>query len=104
MWVYTLIVRTVIGTPTFQKQADAIWAADEREAFIDFIAENPEAGDVIPGADGARKVRWHRQGTGKLGGARVIYFHLVEDELVLLVMVYAKAERTNVKPKDIKRS
>ena len=97
-------MRTVIGTPTFQKQADAIWTPQEREAFIDFIAENPDVGDVIPGADGARKVRWRLQGTGKRGGARVIYFHLVEDELVLLVMVYTKAERTNVKPKDIKRS
>jgi hypothetical protein len=97
-------VRTVIETPTFQKQADAIWTTQEREAFIDFIAENPDAGDVIPGADGARKVRWQRQGTGKRGGARVIYFHLVGDELVLLVMVYAKAERTTVKPKDIQRS
>ena len=94
----------MIETPTFQKQADAIWTAREREAFIDFIAENPDVGDVIPGADGARKVRWHRKGAGKRGGARVIYFHLVEDELVLLVMVYAKAELTNVKPKDIKRS
>ncbi len=97
-------MRTVIETPTFQKQADAIWTTQEREAFIDFIAENPDAGDVIPGADGARKVRWQRQGTGKRGGARVIYFHLVGDELVLLVMVYAKAERTTVKPKDIQRS
>jgi len=97
-------VRTVIGTPTFQKQADAIWTPQEREAFIDFIAEYPDAGDVISGAEGARKVRWQRKGTGKRGGARVIYFHLVGDEIVLLVMVYAKAERSNVKPKDIKRS
>lgn len=94
----------MIETPTFQKQADAIWTTREREAFIDFIAENPEVGDVIPDGDGARKVRWHRRGTGKRGGARIIYFHLVEDELVLLVMVYAKAERTNVRPKAIKRS
>lgn len=94
----------MIETPTFQKQAQAVWSAQEREAFIDFIAENPDVGDVIPGADGARKVRWQRLGTGKRGGARVIYFHLVDDELVLLVMVYAKAERTNVKAKDIKRS
>ena len=94
----------MIETPTCQKQADAIWTTREREAFIDFIAENPEVGDVIPGADGARKVRWHRRGTGKRGGARVIYFHLVEYELVLLVMVYAKAERTSVRPKAIKRS
>jgi antitoxin PrlF len=61
-------------------------------------------GEVISGAEGARKVRWQRQETGKRGGARVIYFHLVGDEVVLLVMVYAKAERSNVKPKDIKRS
>lgn len=97
-------MRTVIETPTFQKQTDAIWTTQEREAFIDFIAENPDAGDVISGADGARKVRWQRQGTGKRGGVRVIYFHLVGDQVVLLVMVYAKAERANVKPKDIKRS
>ena len=94
----------MIETPTFQKQADAIWTPQEREAFIDFIAEYPDAGDVISGAEGARKVRWQRKGTGKRGGARVIYFHLVGDEIVLLVMVYAKAERSNVKPKDIKRS
>ncbi len=59
---------------------------------------------MISGAEGARKVRWQRKGTGKRGGARVIYCHLVGDEVVLLVMVYAKAERSNVKPKDIKRS
>lgn len=96
-------MRTVIETPTFQKQAAAVWRATDREAFIDWIAENPDAGDVIPGADGARKVRWDRPGMGKRGGARVIYFHLVGDEVVLLVMVYAKAERTNVSPKSITR-
>lgn len=97
-------MRTVIETPTFQKQAEAVWTATERADFIDFIAVNPDAGDVIPGADGARKVRWGRLGTGKRGGARVIYFHLAGDEVVLLVMVYAKAERKNAMPKSIKRS
>lgn len=98
-----LNMRTVIETPTFQKQAAEIWHEEERHAFIDWIAENPDSGDVIPGADGARKVRWARKGMGKRGGARVIYFHLVDDEVVLLVMVYAKAERENVMPKEIKR-
>jgi hypothetical protein len=102
--VYTKFVRTVIETPTFQKQAAAVWASDERELFIDFIAATPDAGDVIPGADGARKLRWQRPGMGKRGGVRVIYFHLVDDQVVLLVMVYAKSERENVKPKSIKRS
>jgi len=104
IWVHNDLVRTMIETPTFQKQADAFWDVQEREAFIDFIAGNPDAGDVIPGADGARKLRWRRQGVGKRGGMRVIYFHLVGDEVVLLVMVYAKAERANVRPKNIKRN
>lgn len=97
-------MRTVVETPTFQKQAADIWTEEERHAFIDFIATNPNAGDVIPSAESARKVRWTRQGTGKRGGVRIIYFHLVGDEVVLLVMVYAKAALTTVKPKDIKRS
>lgn len=95
-------MRTVIETLSFQKQAAGIWADDEREAFIDWIAENPDAGDVIEGADGARKVRWSRKGTGKSGGARVIYYHLVDDEVVLLLMAYAKSARETVKSKEIK--
>ena len=67
-------MRTVIETPTFQKQAERIWPDAERFDFIGWIAANPDAGDVVPGADGTRKVRWKRAGTGKSGGARVIYF------------------------------
>lgn len=94
---------TVIETPTFQKQVADVWTEAERLDFITWIAANPEAGDVIPGADGARKVRWAVQGKGKRGGARVIYFNLSADEIVLLVAVYTKAERANMLPKEIKR-
>ena len=97
-------MRTVIETPTFQKQAEKLWAEDERLAFIDWIAENPQAGDVIPGADGARKARWSRAGSGKSGGARVIYFSLAEQEVVLLVAVYAKTERANMIPAEIRKA
>ena len=57
---------TVLETPTFQKQADKVWSKEERNVFIDWIAANPQAGDVIPGADGARKVRWAVQGKGSV--------------------------------------
>ena len=97
-------MRTVIETPTFQKQADKLWTEDERLAFIDWIASNPLVGDVIPGADGARKVRWSRAGSGKSGGARVIYFNLTEQEVVLLIAAYAKADRANMLPADIKKA
>lgn len=96
-------MRTVIETPTFQKQASKLWSKDERLAFIDWIASNPLAGDVIPGAEGARKVRWSRAGSGKSGGARVIYFNLTEEEVVLLVAVYAKADRSNMGPAEISK-
>ena len=94
---------TVIETPTFQKQVAKVWTEAERLEFIAWIAANPTAGDVIPGADGARKVRWTVQGKGKRGGARVVYFNLSDDELVLLVAVYAKADKANILPNEIER-
>lgn len=100
---YNWCVRTVIETPTFQKQAERLWSETERLAFINWIAENPLAGDVIPGADGARKVRWSRAGSGKSGGARIIYFNLSEQEVVLLIAAYAKADRANMQASEIKK-
>lgn len=58
---------------------------------------------MIPGAEGARKVRWSRAGSGKSGGARVIYFNLNDEEVVLLVAVYAKAALGSMGPADIKK-
>jgi len=78
-------MRTVVETPTFQRQAGKLWSEEERLEFIDWIASNPLAGDVIPGADGARKVRWSRAGSGKSGGVRLIYFNLTDAEVVLLI-------------------
>ena len=96
-------MRTVIETPTFKKQAEKFWSDDERLDFISWIAENPLSGDVIPGADGARKVRWSRAGSGKSSGVRVIYFNLTEQEVILLVAAYAKAEQANMLPAEIRK-
>ena len=87
---------TVVETPQFVRQAEAVWDESEREAFVDFIAANPEAGDVIPETGGVRKVRWARAGTGKRGGVRVIYFYHAADRPLYLLMVYAKARRENL--------
>ncbi|MDR2334608.1 MAG: hypothetical protein LBE61_14110 [Burkholderiaceae bacterium] len=62
-----------------------------RWSFIARVSSNPESGDVIPGAEGTHKVRWTVKGTGKRGGARLIYFNLTVDEIVLLVAVHTKA-------------
>jgi hypothetical protein len=50
------------------RQAADVWTDEERSAFVDFIARNPEAGDLIPETGGVRKVRWSQQGSGKRAG------------------------------------
>lgn len=83
---------TVIETPVFLRYAAKVWDDAEREDFITWLAEHPDAGDVIAATGGLRKVRWSRTGMGKRGGVRVIYiWHNAQGELVLLT-VYAKAE------------
>ena len=64
---------TVIETPVFLRYAAKVWDETEREAFITWLAEHPDAGDVIPATGDLRKVRWTRPGMGKRGGARAIY-------------------------------
>ena len=87
---------TVAETPLFVRQAETVWDDAQREAFVDFIARNPGAGDVIPGSGGVRKIRWARAGVGKRGGARVIYFYHDPGRPLYLLMVYAKAQRENL--------
>ncbi len=89
---------SVVETPQFVRQAGDVWNGDERHEFVDYIARNPQAGDVIPETGGVRKVRWRRQGTGKRGGVRVIYFYHNTAMPLYLLMVYAKAVREDVAP------
>jgi len=63
---------TVVGLTTVLRSATKVWSDDERAEFVDYVAANPKAGDVIPETGGLRKVRWGRQGSGKRGGVRVI--------------------------------
>jgi len=94
---------TVAETGLFMRQADDVWDAVERNAFVDFIARNPEAGDIIPDTGGVRKLRWRKAGTGKRGGVRVVYFYYDPECPIYLLMVYAKARREDMTP-DEKRA
>ncbi|MGI4859271.1 MAG: transcriptional regulator [Janthinobacterium lividum] len=86
----------IIETPTFQRHAATVWSDVEREAFITWLANNPLHGDVVPGSGGLRKVRWSRPGMGKRGGARVIYYNLLDDGCIWLLMAYTKAKFDNL--------
>ena len=81
------VVKTVIETPTFQRQVDAYWSSDERLQFIAWIAANPTAGVVVPNSGGVRKLRWGARDSGKRGGVRVIYYNQSSDELIWLLTI-----------------
>ena len=58
--------------------------------------DHPDAGDVIPGSGGVRKLRWAAKGKGKRGGARIIYLYLVAAARVYLMRCYAKNVKTDL--------
>jgi hypothetical protein len=87
---------TIIETPTFATDAKEMWSEDERGAFCAWLVANPDAGDVIPGSGGCRKVRWSIKGTGKRGGARVIYFLRTKQEEIWLLVIYSKSIQGNI--------
>jgi len=88
-------MRTVAETPIFDRYAADIWSDSERQNLINWIAANPESGDIIRGSGGCRKVRWSAPGKGKRGGARVIYF-IAADQTVWLLIAYKKAAFDNL--------
>ena len=92
----------VCETNEFLSRATKIWSDEERSEFIDHIAGHPEAGDIVPGAGGIRKVRWSRQGAGKRGGVRVIYYFHDDTVPLYLLSIFAKNEKSDLSPLDKK--
>ena len=91
--------RAFVLTPGFEKS----WVAmnlgdDELRELQNLLIENPEAGDVIQGTGGARKVRVPLDGRGKSGGGRVIYVDVVVRERIYLLMAYPKNMQTDLSP------
>ena len=95
---YVERMQTVAETPTFTKQADKLFRDAEKKDIIDFLANNPEAGDVIAGTGGVRKVRVPASGRGKRGGARVIYYYYDASLPLFALAVYAKNVKSDLSP------
>jgi hypothetical protein len=64
------------------------------------LAEYPFAGDVIKGTGGLRKMRWASGGKGKSGGVRVIYFHVVANAEIRMIVIYRKGSKDDLTPKE----
>jgi hypothetical protein len=88
---------SVIEYAAYQRRADELLSRAEQTAVVDLIAYEPTCGELIPGTGGLRKVRIGLSGGGKRGGARVIYYFYNESFPVLLLALYAKNEKADLK-------
>lgn len=90
-------MQTVVETGEFIKQAKTCMDKQAKDEFVNFIAHNPLAGDLIPGTGGARKIRWQSEANaGKRGGARVIYYFYNQEFPIFLFTAYGKNQRANI--------
>lgn len=74
----------------------AWWSDEDLRRLQNFLLATPDAGDVIPGGSGLRKLRWSMQGRGKRGGARVIYYRYIPGDRIYLTYAYAKNAQENL--------
>ena len=72
--------------------------AEERDELTDYLAVNRNAGVVIPGTGGLRKMRWAGKGKGRRGGYRVVYFYFNEGVPLYLLAVYPKNQQVDLTP------
>jgi mRNA-degrading endonuclease RelE of RelBE toxin-antitoxin system len=68
-----------------------------------FLTQRPEAGKLIKGTGGMRKLRWAGSGRGKRGGLRVIYYWWVARDRISLLMVYPKKEQDDLTADQVKQ-
>lgn len=87
---------TFIESSIFERILPVYLDDDEYSEFQQFLMQNPEAGELVPGSGGVRKVRWARPGMGKRGGLRIIYLVRYQPKEFWMLTLYAKAKREDV--------
>ena len=95
---HSMPMHSVLETSIFTRRADALLTREERATLISTLARNPQAGDLIPGLGGIRKMRFAAGGQGKRGAYRVIWFVATADVPVLALLIYGKNEQANPSP------
>lgn len=85
-----------IETPTFSRKCKELLTEDEYRQLQEYLTHSPDAGAIIVGTGGCRKIRWMRQGQGKSGGVRAIYYYLCADGQIFMLLVYPKSEKDSL--------
>src|SRR5271170_6851437 len=91
-----------VETPVFYRRVQKFMDDDEYAELQMFLVLRPEAGNIIKGSGGIRKLRWAGSGRGKRGGLRVIYYWWVAKDRISLLLVYPKNEMDDLTADQLK--
>jgi hypothetical protein len=89
-------MQTLVEVPEFLRKSQDLLTNEEKQSLINYLAAHPQAGDLMQGTGGIRKLRWATQGRGKSGGVRVIYYYHNETIPIFLLTVFSKGEKANL--------
>lgn len=91
-----------IETPPFERLR-AEYLGDEQYRLLQvWLMANPEAGIVIRGSGGIRKLRWGSDGRGKRGGMRIIYYYMHAQSQMFFLTLYRKSEVSDLSRDEIR--
>ena len=92
-----------VETPIFTKRVQQYMDEEEYGEMQAFLTLRPDAGNVIKGTGGMRKLRWAGSGRGKRGGLRVIYYWWVAKDRISLLLAYPKNEQDDLTADQLKQ-
>jgi|SRR5678816_1039837 hypothetical protein len=96
-------MQTFVETKLFSKLVQEYLTDDEYAELQHALIAHPQAGDVIPGSGGVRKLRWKMAGRGKRGGLRVIYYLRAREGQFWMLTLYAKNVSENISAHVLKK-
>ncbi len=85
-----------IETSIFTKILSDYLNDEEYRGLQTYLMQKPDAGDLVRGSGGVRKVRWAPEGRGKSGGVRVIYYWKRPDHEIWMLTIYSKSEQSTI--------
>jgi hypothetical protein len=89
-----------IESATFAADVRELLGDDEYIALQLHLVSHPDAGEVIQGTGGLRKMRWITKGRGKRGGTRVIYYYVMARAQIRMILIYRKGIKDDLTPKE----
>ena len=91
----------IIETSVFTRLIKEIMSDDEYRLLQEALVIRPEAGNLIKGGGGLRKIRWKLEGKGKSGGVRVIYYWVSDNDQIRMLYIYLKSKQANLTAEQI---